>query len=110
MPRIHVLGDAIGTTMPKSGHIANAQAKVLADAIPKLLTGQALNQAPATSSACYSPITMTTASWLTGVFHYDPATRTMLVKSIAEAPSLSASNYKDMSQWFTAPMQHTFAS
>lgn len=109
VPRIHVLGDAIGTTMPKSGHIANAQAKVLADAIPKLLTGQALNQAPATSSACYSPITMTTASWLTGVFHYDPATRTMLVKSIAEAPSISASNYKDMSKWFTGLMQDTFA-
>ena len=74
-----------------------------------LLTGQALNQAPATSSACYSPITMTTASWLTGVFHYDPATRTMLVKSIAEAPSISASNYQDMSKWFTGLMQDTFA-
>lgn len=108
-PGVHVIGDAIGTTMPKSGHIANAQAKVAADAITKLLAGVPVGQAPATSSACYSPITMSTASWLTAVFQYEAATRTMKVSSTGEAPSITARNFSDMSKWFTGLMQDTFA-
>lgn len=108
VPRVHVIGDAIGTTQPKSGHMANAQAKVLADAILRLRAGQPLSQGPATSSACYSPITLNTASWLTGVFQYDQASQTMKPKSIAEAPSISAGNYQDMSKWFNGLMSDTF--
>ena len=110
VPKIHVLGDAVGSApMPKSGHMANAQAKVLADGIPKLLAGQPVGQAPVTSSACYSPITMSTASWLTGVFQYDPATKAMKVTSLAEAPGINSGNYSDMSKWFTGLMRDTFA-
>lgn len=108
-PRIHVLGDAIGTTMPKSGHMANAQGKVVAAAVTRLLAGKPVNRAPATSSACYSPITMRTASWLTAVFQYDPATATMKASSIGEAPSITAANYSEMSKWFTGLMRDTFA-
>jgi len=110
VPKIHVLGDAVGSApMPKSGHMANAQAKMLADGIPKLLAGQPVGQAPVTSSACYSPITMSTASWLTGVFQYDPATKAMKVTSLAEAPGINSGNYSDMSKWFTGLMRDTFA-
>lgn len=108
VPGVHVLGDSIGTTQPKSGHMANAQAKVAADAIARLLSGRAVDPAPATSSACYSPITLTTASWLTGVFQYDPAAKAMAVKAIAEAPSITAQNYRDMTKWFTGLMNDTF--
>lgn len=107
-PGIHVLGDAVGTTQPKSGHMANAQAKVAADAISRLLSGQAVDQAPVTSSACYSPITMSTASWLTGVFQYDAATKTMKPVKVVEAPSVDAKNYRSMSKWFTGLMGDTF--
>ncbi len=107
-PGVHVIGDAIGTTQPKSGHMANAQAKVAADAIVRLFGGRALDPAPATSSACYSPITMSTASWLTAVFHYDPATRTMQVKSIGEAPAITRGNFSQMNKWFTGLMADTF--
>lgn len=109
VPGIHVIGDAIGTTMPKSGHVANAQAKVTADAITRIFSGRPLDSAPATSSACYSPITMSTASWLTGVYHYDPATKTMQLSKIAEAPSITAGNYQDMAKWFRGLMTDTFA-
>lgn len=108
VPRVHVIGDAIGTTMPKSGHMANAQAKVVADAIVRAFRGRAPNPAPATSSACFSPITMSTASWLTAVFQYDAASHTMQVSSIAEAPSISARNYRDMSRWFAGLMKDSF--
>ncbi|MFN8080086.1 MAG: FAD/NAD(P)-binding oxidoreductase [Kineosporiaceae bacterium] len=109
VPGIHVIGDTIGTTQPKSGHMANAQGKVAADAITRLLSGQPVGTAPVTSSACYSPITMSTASWLTGVFQYDPATKTMVTTSISEAPSVTAGNYSDMSKWFRGLMNDTFA-
>jgi hypothetical protein len=105
---IHVLGDAIGTTMPKSGHMANAQGKVAADAIIRSLRGQAPDPAPATSSACFSPVTMSTASWLTAVFQYDAATRTMVPSASAEAPSISSRNYRDMSKWFDGLMDDSF--
>lgn len=105
---IHVLGDAIGTTMPKSGHMANAQAKVAADAVIRSLQGLSPDPAPATSSACFSPVTMSTASWLTAVFQYDATTRTMVPSASAEAPGISSRNYRDMSRWFSGLMADTF--
>lgn len=109
VPGVHVLGDTIGTTMPKSGHMANAQGKVVADAIVRALAGQAPDPAPVTSSGCYSPITMSTASWLTGVFQYDAASSTMKAVSVVEAPSISSQNYNQMSKWFSGLMADTFA-
>lgn len=109
VPNIHVIGDAIGTTQPKSGHIANAEAKVCADAITKLLVGKQPDPSPVTNSACYSPITATTASWLTAVFQYDPASKTMKVRSIAEAEAATSNNYSQMGKWFAGLMRDSFA-
>lgn len=78
---IHVVGDSSGgaaatSNQPKSAHMANAQAKICADAIVRIANGQAVDD-PArignivTNSACYSPITYDEASWLTAVFRYD---------------------------------------
>ena len=61
-----------------------------------------------TSSACFSPITMSTASWLTAIYQYDAATRTMLTSAASEAPSISSRNYKDMGRWFDGLMADTF--
>ncbi len=71
-PDIHILGDSQATGQPKSGHMANSQAKVCADAIIRAFNGEAPDPSPVTSSACFSPITATTASWLTASFQYDP--------------------------------------
>lgn len=109
VPGIHVLGDAIGTTQPKSGHMANAQAKVAADAIVRSLKGLSPDPAPVTSSACFSPVTMSTASWLTAIYRYDAATKTMVTSAIAEAPAISSRNYRDMSSWFDGLMSDSFA-
>ena len=75
-PNIHVIGDACavpasdGKPVPKSGHIANSEAKICADAIVRALAGEEPDQNIATSSACYSPITDKTASWLSTNFIY----------------------------------------
>jgi NADPH-dependent 2,4-dienoyl-CoA reductase/sulfur reductase-like enzyme len=109
-PGVHVIGDAAATTQPKAGHIANQEAKVCADAIVRLLAGLQPDPAPVTNSACYSPITADTASWLTAVFAYDPATRTMQVVPAAsgEANRPSKDNYEEMSKWFTTLMADSF--
>ncbi|MDO8959511.1 MAG: FAD-dependent oxidoreductase [Rhodocyclaceae bacterium] len=110
-PGIHVIGDASATTQPKAGHIANQEAKVCADAILRLFSGRALDPSPHTNSACYSPITATTASWLTANFRYDAATQTMVpvAASSGEAAARSTKNFEEMGKWFTALMGDSFA-
>lgn len=110
-PGIHVIGDASATTQPKAGHIANQEAKICADAIVRLLAGRSPDPAPITNSACYSPITADTASWLTAVFAYDPVTGSMqpVPGASAEATARSKDNYKEMFKWFNTLMEDSFA-
>lgn len=111
VPYIHVIGDSCGTTQPKAGHIGNQEGKVCADAIVRLLAGFDPDPAPVTNSACYSPITATTASWLTAVFAYDSQSRTMkaVPASSGEASGPSGDNYEQMFKWFRTLMADTFA-
>ncbi len=114
-PNIHVIGDSCavpasdGKAVPKSGHMANAQAKVCADAILRTLSGEVLDQNVATNSACYSPITARTASWLSANFIYgDIYDGNGAVKGkgmhrvdLGEAPSsgVDGDSYQDMLTW-----------
>ncbi len=111
IPNIHVIGDSAATTQPKAGHIANAEAKVCADAIIHLLRGEAVNSSPITNSACYTPITNKTASWLSVVYRYDPATGTMLPtgSGVVESSGISTKNHEEMLKWFSNLMSDTFA-
>lgn len=106
---IHVIGDASHTTQPKAGHIANQQAKVCADAILRLLSGQQPDPAPVTNSACYSPITASTATWLSGVYQYDVATSSMKLSKLTASASASSNNYQEMHTWFGTLMKDSFA-
>ena len=75
-PNIHVIGDSCavpatdGKAVPKSGHMANSEAKICADAIVRSFAGEAPDEDIATSSACFSPITNKTSSWLSTNFIY----------------------------------------
>ncbi|MEI6619059.1 MAG: FCSD flavin-binding domain-containing protein, partial [Betaproteobacteria bacterium] len=53
---IHILGDSIQIApgMPKSGHMANSQAKVCATAVVAQLSGWEVNVAPMLTNTCYS--------------------------------------------------------
>jgi sulfide dehydrogenase [flavocytochrome c] flavoprotein chain len=110
-PGIHVIGDASATTQPKAGHIANQEAKVCVDAVLRLLSGKSPDPAPHTNSACYSPITFETASWLTANFAYDAASKTMVpvAASSGEASARSKDNFAEMGKWFNVLMGDTFA-
>jgi hypothetical protein len=108
---IHIIGDSSSTTQPKAGHIANAEAKVCADAIINAFKGGTINQVPITNSSCFTPITKTTASWLSVVYRYDPVSKTMLPagNGITESNGATSENYEDMLKWFNNLMADTFA-
>jgi len=98
---IHVLGDSNSSGQPKSGHMASSQAKVCADAMLRAFAGSAPYPAPVTNSACYSPITASTASWLTAAYQYDPVSRSMKLVPAAfgEAAGPTSGNYEEMFKW-----------
>lgn len=115
---VHVIGDAASCGLPKAGHVANQEAKICADAIVRAFAGQAPDSAPVANSACYSPITANTASWLTAVYQYDPASRKMLLAAnggntsgarATEAGSISYANFQQMNTWFNTLMGDSFA-
>ena len=115
---IHVLGDAASCGMPKAGHVANQEAKICVDAIVRLLGGQQPDPAPVANSACYSPITASSASWLTAVYQYDAVNKKMVVAAnggntvgakATEAASINANNFKQMNTWFNTLMGDSFA-
>jgi len=111
IPNIHIIGDAQGTGQPKAGHIANSEAKVCADAVIRLLDGQAPMPTPKTNSACYTPVTADTASYLTGVFRYDAASRSMqaVPGSLGEASVPSRRHYEEMFDWAENLFADSFA-
>jgi len=114
-PDIHVIGDSCavpatdGKAVPKSAHMANAEAKICADAILRALRGEAPDENIATSSACYSPITSKTASWLSTNFVYgdiydavgNVKGKGMHRVDIGEAPAdqVGGDSYEDMFTW-----------
>jgi NADPH-dependent 2,4-dienoyl-CoA reductase/sulfur reductase-like enzyme len=89
-PRVHILGDATqhAPVMAKSGHMANAQAKVCAAAVAALLAGEAPNPAPTLGNSCYTYFSPGLASHVVTVHKYDLAERTM--KPVPGAGGVSA--------------------
>lgn len=115
-PYIHVIGDSHKSSQPKAGHVANSEAKVCADAIVRefnIIDDGLLpeNMIPVTNSACYSPITSNTASWLTVGYRYNPASLSMdkIVESYNEAEMPSGDNYKMMMAWANNLFADTFS-
>ncbi len=115
---VHVIGDAAQCGLPKAGHVGNQEGKICADAIVRLLGGGSPDAAPVANSACYSPITSSTASWLTAVYQYDASLGQMKVANnggqtsggvAVESASISSRNYTQMGVWFNTLMKDSFA-
>jgi sulfide dehydrogenase [flavocytochrome c] flavoprotein subunit len=87
---IHVIGDAIqvAPAMPKSGHMANAHAKVAAAAIVAELSGWPVNPAPMLTNTCYSFVDDRRVIHVASVHAYVAAERTY--KAVAGSGGVSA--------------------
>jgi NADPH-dependent 2,4-dienoyl-CoA reductase/sulfur reductase-like enzyme len=87
---IHVIGDSIqiATLMPKSGHMANSHAKVVAAALVAELKGWELDPAPMLTNTCYSFVDDKRTVHVASVHEYVAAEKTF--KPVAGAGGLSA--------------------
>lgn len=114
-PRVHVIGDPAHHGMPKAGHIANQQGKVCADAITRMLRGDAPDPNPVTNSAAFSPVSLKTSSWLAVVYRYNAGSRRMEVVNGAlgvaskESGRATQDNFDTMNKWFRQLMNDSFA-
>lgn len=80
VPGVHVLGDATLSApgMPKSGFMANNQAKVAADAVIALLTGRTVNPEPILANTCYSFVSDTDVVHVASVHKFDAKENTLV--------------------------------
>jgi sulfide dehydrogenase [flavocytochrome c] flavoprotein subunit len=74
---VHIIGDAIHAKLPKSGHMANAQAKVCAAAITSLLNGEQPEQEPVFNNTCYSFVSNNEAIHVAAVYRYNAKNQQM---------------------------------
>ena len=90
---VHVLGDSVASApaMPKSGHMANQQAKVCAGAIAAQTLGQPVPDQPIIANTCYSFVSQTDVIHVAGVYRYDREKKTMVpvpgAGGLSETPS-----------------------
>jgi len=80
MPGVHVIGDAVfpAPGMPKSGHMANQHAKVVAAAILNDLAGLPPNPTPVVMNTCYSFVDDRAAMHVASVHQFDAAKAQLL--------------------------------
>lgn len=86
---VHVIGDSIqiAPAMPKSGHMANSQAKVAAAAIVAELNGWEINTAPMLNNTCYSFVDAFNVIHVASVHEYVAAEKTF--KTVAGSGGVS---------------------
>lgn len=75
---IHIIGDAVSATLPKSGHMANAMAKVTAAAIVELLNGRQPDPDPVLNNTCYSMVSDKEAMHVANVFRFNAEKQAMV--------------------------------
>lgn len=98
---IHIVGDAIQTAplMPKSGHMANSQAKVAAAAIVAQLNGWEVNTSPLLNNTCYSYVNSQSAIHVASVHAYNARQETFLPVDGSSGLSPSASELEGVYAW-----------
>ena len=109
-PDIHVIGDACSAApMPKSAFSAQSQARACASAVVDLLDGQAPTP-PRLINHCYSFVAPERAISVTGVYGYQPATKTLETLSSGEtAPDGNWTREGEFARdWYGLMMKETF--
>jgi sulfide dehydrogenase [flavocytochrome c] flavoprotein chain len=98
---IHVLGDSIQVApgMPKSGHMANSQAKVAAAAIVAQLSNWDVNPAPVVTNTCYSFVNSKEVVHVASVHQYDNEKKTFIPVKGAGGLSPAPSTLEGVYAW-----------
>jgi sulfide dehydrogenase [flavocytochrome c] flavoprotein chain len=75
---IHVIGDSVAAALPKSGHMASAQAKICAAAVLELMRGKQPDQNPTVVNTCYSMVSDNEAMHVANVFRFNAEKQAMV--------------------------------
>ncbi len=108
---VHVLGDSISGSsgMPKSGHMANQQAKVCAGAVAALTLGQPVPDNPIIANTCYSFVSHNEVIHVASVYRYDRDKKIMVpapgAGGVSAAPTTAEGIYA--MAWATNIMNDT---
>lgn len=105
---IHILGDSQATAQIKGGQTANAQAKVCADAILRIMAGYEPYGTPITSVGCSAPVTQAKVNWAGKTWRYNPATLLMEVSASNAATEPSEVHLEPMLKWANNLFADTF--
>jgi len=86
---VHVIGDSVlaAPAMPKSGHMANSQGKVVAAAVVAQLSGIEVNPNPVLTNTCYSFVNDKLVVHVASVHQYVAAEKTF--KAVAGSGGVS---------------------
>lgn len=84
---IHVIGDSVSAALPKSGHMASAQAKVCVAAIIELMQDKQPDQNPSLANTCYSMVSNNEAVHVANVYRFNAEKQAMVA---AEGGGVSA--------------------
>jgi sulfide dehydrogenase [flavocytochrome c] flavoprotein chain len=95
---VHVIGDAIAGSpgMPKSGHMANQEAKVCASAVAAVLAGEAPSTMPIIANTCYSFVSHSEVIHVAAVYRYDSDNKQMVAVKGAGGVSPEASGIESI--------------
>ncbi len=87
---VHVIGDSVlaAPLMPKSGHMANSQGKVVAAAVVAQLSGMEVNPQPLLTNTCYSFVNDKLVVHVASVHQYVAAEKTF--KTVPGSGGVSA--------------------
>lgn len=98
---VHVLGDATlsASGMPKSGHMANSQAKVCAAAVIALLNGREPSVNPVMNNTCYSFVSDREVIHVASVHQWDTGQNTLLPVKGAGGVSAARSEQEGVYGW-----------
>ena len=100
---VHLIGDAIqgAPLMPKSAHMANAQAKILAASLAAEILDLSIDPSPYLTNTCYSFLDDQNAVHIASVHHYDWQEKTYKVLPQSSGVSLqpSAREAKEAQSW-----------
>ncbi len=110
--RIHVIGDAASTGLPKSATVANSEAKVCAAAIASLLAGEAPGD-PVYLNACYSllaPDYAISVATMYGVRDgkVTPLENASATSPLGAGPKYHAKEAEDAQGWYDSIVADTF--
>ncbi|MDR2332065.1 MAG: FCSD flavin-binding domain-containing protein [Burkholderiaceae bacterium] len=98
---VHVIGDSIQIApgMPKSGHMANAHAKVAAAAVVAQLTGLSVAETPLLTNTCYSYVSDRQVIHVASVHLYDAKDKTYKTVPGSGGVSAAPSDVEGVYAW-----------